>query len=164
MTSINKDRYPWQSRYNSSYFLHNYQRGQQTAPGEQGGLIPFEAVHARPSHITKPLWSPVVKEERFFLCLKKQTVAFFPIESTVCAGAYLFSLFLLFFPQFQSIPDGITALFHGNCLTWAGVSDSRADCQTEQAGVQLTVSANVKWRGVWSRGKNRRSFYFPELL
>lgn len=53
----------------------------------------------------------------------------------------------------QSIPGGITALFHGNCLTWAGVSDSRADCQTEQAGVQLTVSANVKWQGLWSRGE-----------
>lgn len=75
----------------------------------------------------------MVKEKRvFFLGLKKQTVAFFPIESTVCAGIYLFSL-VPRFSQSQSIPDGITVLFHGNCLTCAGVSHSRADCQTEQA-------------------------------
>lgn len=73
--------------------------------------------------------------QRFSALLKKQIVAFFPIDSTVCAGAYLFSLSSAFF---QSIPGGITALFHGNRLMRAGVAEpswlpdgagwSAADC------------------------------------
>lgn len=47
-------------------------------------------------------------------------------------------------PQFQSIPDETAALFHGNCLMHAGVLGSPADCQTERAAMQLTVSVNVK--------------------
>lgn len=62
-------------------------------------------------------------EKRFFLSLKKQTVAFLSTDSTVCT--YLFSLPSLFFPHSQSIPHGITVLFHGNCLMRAGVAASR---------------------------------------
>lgn len=43
----------------------------------------------------------------------------------------------------------------------AGVAASRR--WLPDAGVQLTVSANVKWQGLWSQGNNRGRFYFPEL-
>lgn len=32
-----------------------------------------------------------------------------------------------------------------------------------RAGLQLTVSANAKWQGLWSQGNNRGLLYFPEL-
>lgn len=74
-----KERYPWQQTAHICF--------SQLSKGA-----------CRPSHIRKPLRFLAGKEERFFLSLKKQTVAFFPIDSTVCAGAYLFSHSSPFFP------------------------------------------------------------------
>lgn len=97
-------------------------------------------------HMTS--WSSWLNERNFPLTLleKKQTGAFFPISPRICADTYLFS----FPPPSQSVLGEITALFHGNCQTRAGVTGSPADRQTESAGVQLTLSANVKRRGLWS--------------
>lgn len=86
------------------------------------------------------------KREELFPSLEKTNWHSFQSSLLYVQAHICFPLSPLF-SQSQSIPDGITALFHGNCLTWAGVSGTRADCQTEQAEVQLAVSANVKWQG-----------------